>query len=172
MAQGIFVAGPVLVKVQMVGGVLEQLGISEDGVEPEIRIYRMPVKADTGGPNLPVEMQDMGSDAIIRMTLPISDKDVLAKVMRHAGQAQPGTQPAIGRLIYSNNNYFRLLLECAVPGTSDPINFPVCILNGAPVRVKYGTKYTVWRMEFYAFAPIYTQNSAAAVKLYDQNVNP
>lgn len=167
MATAIFVQGPVLIQTGTGGaGALETLGISEDGVEPDVRRYLADVKADTGGPNIPVEMQDMGSDAVIRMTLPIFDAAVLTKIQKHAGQATPGLQPAMGTLVQTGGFSFRLLLKPTATNACDPLNFLNAWLRNSQ-KVKLGTRRTVWNLEFYAWAAIGVGTTSSSVVLYN-----
>jgi hypothetical protein len=145
-----------------------QLGISEEGVDLSITYFDDPVIADTGGPNCPVDLQDMGVIAEIRARLVIYD---LAKLttLRQRGSGTAGTfeaegaLPPIGTLIYANGFANRLIV---IDQDETAWRFWATKLRGAS-EIKLGTKRKIWNLRWIAWAPIGVANTAAGAVLYD-----
>jgi hypothetical protein len=147
-----------------------QLGISVDGVEITLSTYDDPIIADTGGMRLPVDLQDMGIDALIRFQLVIYDLTVLQPLRQRSG-ATEGTLPQLGALVAANLYTKRLIIS----GAAD--DGPWRFYNTYPRNVestKVGTKRTIWNLELYAWAVIGNAVTAASgappagsIPLYD-----
>lgn len=145
---------------------LETLGIPEDGVQVEISKHDLPVKTDVAGDAVPAELQEMGMDAVIRMTLVAWDNAVALKLEKAASESTEGTQPAMGIFMggVGQPAAFRLLIDST---TDDPFNFITAKIRR--YRERKSSKHNKLELEFYAWtylAP--TVTSATGVKLYDR----
>lgn len=160
----IHVNGPALVYFRLGGrGALHQLGISEDGVDIEVTPHDQPVMTDAAGPALPADIQDMGEDATIRVALSAYDLDALAAIRRRGNSPAEGFSGNRGQLMGASGNFFQLLISSA---HDEPWRFFCCILRG-PRHVKPATRYSVQRLNFYAWALVGAGGSSAGAILYD-----
>src|SRR4051812_2785069 len=100
MAKVIHVNGPCLISVgpQGVAGGLTELALSSDGVDLSFDLFTEDVYADSGGPRVPVDVQDMGKLAYISFRGIVYDADVLEGLMR-LGAAAGNVEPPTGRLL-------------------------------------------------------------------------
>lgn len=162
------VNGPALVWIgnQGVGGGLEQLGISEDGIGISLTQHDDPIMTDDGGSRIPDELQDMGEDATIDFRLVYYDLNVLRKIRKkRIGPALPeGQQRSRGSVIFNNDLGFRLVVQS---DGDEPWRFFWCTLRNAPQRAKVGTKRTAWDMSIYAIPRRIEPNLARPRILYD-----
>ncbi len=164
MPTPIHVSGPAIIYVGFgPSGSLSQLGISEDGAEIEITEHIGEVKTDAAGPASPADLQDFGEDANIRVSLSAYDVDVMKLVRKRGNAAGEGKQGSGGRLLGANGNYLRLVIDSE---TDEVWRFLSCVLRG-PQGMRSGTKYTVQRMAFYAWALVGGGTTRKDTVLYD-----
>lgn len=162
--QAIHVSGPAIIYVGWgYSGALSQLGISEDGADIEITSHDQPVMTDAAGPALPADLQDMGEDANIRIALSAYDVDALKAVRKRGNAATEGLSGNRGRLLATNGHSIRLVIDSE---TDEVWRFWTTVLRG-PRHAKVGTRYTVQRLNFYAWAFVGASNSSKDKKLYD-----
>lgn len=161
------VNGPSICKVGPGGfpttGALSDLGITEDGADVTIRFYDRPIPVDTGGVNLPGDLQEMGKDAVINIRLPLYDEGVLAYYYRQNQLEDPGKEPEIGKLVGLSGDSTRLVILSSM---DIPYRFFHTRIRG-DLSTKLGTKNTVWNLSIYAWALIGVQDSALGTPLYD-----
>lgn len=165
MARAYHVDGPVLIKVGTgAAAALEELGVSEDGVDISLNLYSEPVMSDAAGPRVPVDLQRMGEDASITFRLTDFDLVILNKIKALAiGNATEGVGGAPGSLIGTGGSAYRVVLTSA----DEPWRFTTCTLRN-PQRHKMGTKYKTPAVEFYAWRYIAAGgNTSAGGVLYD-----
>ncbi|VTS00606.1 hypothetical protein [Tuwongella immobilis] len=165
MPASIHVNGPALIAVGAQGlqGQLAQLGISEDGVTIQLNNYDDPVMTDAGGMRVPVDLQEMGQDAIIRMRLVAYDLAILQRIRKRANAAAEGVGPSVGRLIASNNHGFRVAISSE---TDEPWRFFLCYPRSAQ-QVKVGTRRSMWDVEFYSWPLVNNLSTSFGARLYD-----
>ena len=156
---------------------LEDLGVTVDGAEIELRDYTEPVFTDTFGPDVPFDEQQFLEDALIRLTLVFYDDAVLAKVRgRSANIATTavGTTGFAGALWGSGvtgqggaatKMYFRLLILS--PGDALPYNFLNSRLRNSASQ-KIGTRRTLWTTEFIALPYTGTGGTTSGNVLYNR----
>jgi hypothetical protein len=157
------VNGPALVYIGPQGatGSLSYLGYTEDGADVSVRHHYDEIKGDVGGHNIPQDLQDMGMDARIRLRLVAYDLAVLQSY-RSIGMVD-GEQPAIGRLVGSNNEANRLVIASA----DEPWRF-LCTVCRDAQSARIGVRKTVWDLDVYAWTFIdAAQISAAGLPLFD-----
>lgn len=138
---------------------LETLGVTQEGGTINITRHRRPVYSDVGGPETPVDIQDMGETAMIRFSLIAYNEDVLRRL---AMKSKTGIEKVDaygnitprGRCIGTDGGTFRLFLPPSLTATNvvseESWYFGTCDLTNAE-EVKIGTVVTTVRMEFYAF---------------------
>lgn len=148
MAIAIIVPGYSTCKIQTVNGSLSSLGICRNEPEVALEPYWYPIFSDdNGGEQGPAtEFQLLGITATIRLRLSkfdVANANLLDAFISDATAGQPA---AAGDLLFTGNNYFRLLLYNA----NYPINFPMTQLVGPSDRA-YGTKAQERVLEFKAF---------------------
>lgn len=167
MATTYHVPGPVQISTGTgSAGALQLLGLTEDGVDLSIDTAMEPLMSDVAGVSKPADLQDMGDDATIRVPLVTYDSTVL-EVLRKRGGSASGVSGARGALMGTGGIAFRLLLNSA----DEPWNFFTAILRNAQ-EVKLGTKYSVWRLTFYAWVFVPAGNTTpAGLKLYDRSTS-
>lgn len=165
MAQSFHVAGESIPYVRFNGTGLEQLGIcGDDGVTVREQVFNRPIHTDVSGAQVPAEQQRFGSIHRISFQLPVWDETILDQVRKHTNAAAVGNMPSMGRLIYSNNHHFQLLLQCP---QDQPYRWFVCLLDDMQ-EVNLGTVASAWRLSITAFPPIGTATTALNVPLYDR----
>ena len=147
MAKTIHVNGEALARTGTgTSNALEDLGVTVDGAEIELRDFTEPVFTDTFGPDVPFDEQQFLEDALIRLQLVFYDDAVLGKV-RSRASGTDGTIGNAGTLWGGGSKYFRLLI--ASPTDSLPFNFPTARVRNSASH-KIGTRRTLWNIEFYA----------------------
>jgi hypothetical protein len=148
MAQTFHVHGPLyaLVGVGSAGALLP-LGMSRDGADVEIEVYKVPVMTDAAG-EAPADYQHTGSTARISFELPAWDEDVLATVLTRAeASGTEGQSGPMGALIGTGGFSHSLYLPSA---TDRPWFFPTTTLV-QPHRVRSGTVHSIKRLTFHAW---------------------
>lgn len=143
------VNGPAIVSIGPAGtsqGTLQQLGISEDGVDIVVNAYDEPIFTDKSGQEVPDELQDFGQDAYVRMRLNLYDLNVLrvARGLRGLG-GKEGVSPTRGNLVFTSGSGMRLVIASA---TDEPWRFFFSTLRG-PRGKKVGTRKTSHDLAFY-----------------------
>lgn len=145
-------------------GTLSDLGLSMGTVEVSPSFYYHDVKADDFGPNVPVDVQWMLSQVLIKTTLLWYDRDVLDCALNESmgggggrlflnaakdlGPGRIGTVGPTGQLLgcrnrihASGNHFFSLNLTSPVLGK--PWRFLRCHFTDRPVIRKIGTAVTM-----------------------------
>jgi hypothetical protein len=166
MAQLFHVNGPAILWVGLgPAGPLKQIGVSEDGADIEINAHDAPIRSDAAG-DLPADIQDMGEDATIRIALSAYDLALLRDVRAFRGNAPAeGRSGTRGVILGQSGKTMRVLIDSE---SDEPWRFFTCILRG-PRHVKASTKYSVQRMNFYAWALVGAGNSSYGTPLYDHS---
>jgi hypothetical protein len=156
------VNGPAVVWVAggAVGSARVPLGICRDVVHIRINHHDNPINASTGGPQLPVDVQEMGKDANIRCSLSEFDPAVLDKLEVSGDAPDVGSLPSIGMPLAAAGKTFQL----AIPSNYKPWTFYTCKLR--PRDDAVGTVYSVIDLEFYAWANIGGALNAKGAKLF------
>lgn len=161
----VHVNGPALLQVGFNGGALQDLGVSESGVDWVVHLYDEPIKADTAGPMMAADVQDMGMDAEGSVRMVFWDDSVLEGCLQRNNAPAPGQLGSIGIPIGLGGDAIRLVI------TSDqdlPHRFLTCIVRG-PQRKRLSTRYATYDLRFYAWALIGpTDKTALGKKLYDR----
>lgn len=139
---------------------LETLGVTGDGGTIRITHHRKPVYSDVGGPETPVEMQDMGETARINVSLIAFNEDVYRRMKARAkiGNQKAGVAGDItprGRLLGTDGGLFQLFIP-PMPQTNTTVweeswYFGSCDLDTEPVEDKVGTVITAVKLSFFAF---------------------
>lgn len=155
------VNGPAVVYVSAskLGGQNLALGIARERIKIRINHYDEPIKADNAGPRLPADVQYMGKDAHINMTLSEFDPAVLDSIEQLSAGA-PGQLGPIGMPMGAGGLTFSL----KIPSNYKPWTFPNCVLR--PRGDAIGTEYTLLDLEFYAFALVGNALSALGTPLF------
>ena len=147
MATAVQVAGVTTVSVGTgAADALETLGKSRNGVIVRKDAFWLNVPGDDNGGDdgPPIEIQMLGEIAIVRLELTKFDSAILTKVAARLKGGTEGSAPAtVGSLVFSNNYFYRLLLNNA----NDPINFLRAVPRGAYEKNR-GTKYQTAVLEF------------------------
>ncbi len=136
------------------------LGIARDRIRITINHYDSKITADNGGSHVPVDVQNMGKDAVIRMSLAQHDPAVLAQIEQR-GASSPGALGPIGLPLGASGNTFKLM----IPSNYLPWTFYNCVLR--PRTDAISTEFSLIDLEFYAFAGIGSLLDASTVKLFD-----
>jgi hypothetical protein len=175
MAIGPHVNGPAIIYVSAgydarsgAGGtptVLAKLGVSVDGVEVDVTPKFQAVKADTGGPDVPVTEQATGFDATLRMDVVLYDGAVLVTTLKQPGQTSEGLMEAMGYMM-APADYHRLFIA-APNADGGPYNFPTARLARRPIKLS--TLRSIWRLEWYAFAYVGVALTSAGAVLYNSD---
>jgi hypothetical protein len=140
MAESIHVSGKATIWVDTgASHALEDLGITQDGVELTFQAYALDVPTDedggTDGP--PTDVQWLGETAQIRLQLTKWDAAIGDKVAARIRGFNPGAQGTPGTLWITSGRYFRLLVLPVIT----PINFP-CVVFREPIEINKGTKFS------------------------------
>lgn len=154
---------------------LETLGVTQEGGTIQITRHRRPIYSDVGGPETPVDIQDMGETAMINFSLIAFNEDVLRRlaVKARAGIEKSNSYGNItprGRCIGTDGGTFRLFLPPTLTATNvvseESWYFGTCDVINAD-EVKVGTVVTSVRMQIYAFPYI----AGTAVKISAVNAD-
>lgn len=154
MAYTPHVNGPALISVgaQGTAGGLYPVGYTDAGPQISIEFFVEPIIADNGGPNIPVDYQQMGKMAKINMALVVYDQTVFSDWLTNSqGGSAGGDIPELGNLIFANNGGFRLVI--ASPIDALPWRFFYCKVDDVSQRP--GTKYTTYNVAITAVPWIY-----------------
>lgn len=149
MAVDIKRAGLVTIRIQTFGGSLETLGFSMDMADTTDHAFYHDVPGDLhGGPQgPPIDSQFLGR--VIRGRLEMSrwDEDVFKKLQARitSSQAEDVDDADIGKLLFQDTEYIRILLSSA----NLTRNFPICIMRDA-WELPLGTKFSAAVVEFEA----------------------
>lgn len=148
------VNGPAIVQVALTGGSYSNFGITEDGVDAEIRTYHEDVNTDDSGPGVPGDVQFFGEDATIRLNLIRWDNSVMNRVLALIRSGSTGQFAAadIGTLMIAASKYMSLkITSTARTGmTAEPsLTFPYVWLSDS-VTMKVGTRVSRYGMTFRA----------------------
>lgn len=145
-------------------GGLTELGLSVDGVDIDFELFTDDVIADSGGPQVPVDVQDLGKIANITARLTIYDSDVLESLLALGADAA-NLEPAAGTLLLKNNRMRRVVI--ASPIEAVPWRFFFCHLVSPLSLPKLGTIRTMPAIKFRAIPGTGTANTMAKLPLYD-----
>lgn len=140
---------------------LETFGVPEDGFMVNVTKHEKPFHTDVSGPMAPADIQDFGSEAIIRAKLIAYDLSVAYKIEKAAGQSTDGLLPAMGTLIGTGGYTFRFLI---VSADDEVWNFPTTKLRN--FSRKPSSERNVYDLELYAWgyvAPSLTTASTIVV---------
>ena len=98
----------------------EHLGYTEDALNLVLASSWSDVRADYGGPSVPVDVQWMGEQAYASMTLVDYDETVLQSVVSRIPNMTPGTVATnrLGSLMLEEGLAFPLLIAGAYAGKS------------------------------------------------------
>lgn len=139
---------------------LETLGVTLDGASIRLTHHRRDVHNDVGGPDAPVDRQDMGSTARISVTLVDILEDTLRK-LEYRSREGNGQAPTFGditprgRLVGADGKTFRVQfvpqLQTANTYWEDGWHFYYCDMDQEPVENRIGTVVTNVRLSFFAF---------------------
>ena len=154
------VNGPAIVDAVIgTSGSAAPLGMCRDGISIEITKFINAIKADSGGPDVGVDQQDMGKEAVIRGVFSEYDPDYL-EVIDAANAPAVGQLPNIGLPLGQNNFAIKIQIQSlAAPYLAKPWTFFTTILKRR--GEKQGTDYSLINFEFFAWAQI--GNAAVAV---------
>lgn len=146
MAIQIHVPGVALVRVGTgQGGALENLGYSVNGVHIVMETYLLDVPGDENGGDQgpPIDIQKLGERATVRIESNKYEMNVADKLAPFRGDAL-GVPDAAGRLLFTGQGYYRLLVHSA----NQAHNFPCAVLARRPREFNLGTKYQTLVLEF------------------------
>lgn len=154
MATAVQVPGAALIKTGSgSSGALESLGYSINGVEITEEMLSEDVPGDQnggeGGP--PIDIQDFGHIARIRMELSVWDFTVAGRLRSKLNGVSQGVSPTPGSLIFANSYHFRLLILPVTAG--DAMNFLVATPR-EPHVINLGTKFARLIFEWIAYPPV------------------
>jgi len=162
--QDLHVNGPAKVQVALTGSSYSDLGVTEDGVEPQLRIFHEDVITDDNGPAMATDVQFMGAEARIRLPMIRWDESTMRIVEGAIRSNTGGTFDAteIGTLLIAGSNYFSLRIQSSQRSglvLESPITFPYAFPVDS-VDFKLGTRVTrkqlVFRAIWYA-GTLYTR---------------
>ncbi len=188
MPRDFVINGPALVRVKSNSGsaipVATDLGLSPDPIQFSVNYRHTDLSVDAyGGQNgIPPDVQWMGGDITLPMTLVHFDPVVLAECMRLSmcGSAGDGIMREAGRRMGNNtarfgvgNNYISVSITS--PDLGYPWRFLTCYLNGTPMMFPVGVERTgvilSWRAIPYAIDPYGGGTGSEGVVLYDHNLD-
>lgn len=166
MAKAQHVNGPALISIGAggTGGGLTELGLSEDGVDLEFELFFDDVIADSGGPHVPVDVQDFGKLAMISAKLVVYDSTVLEGLITLAAAA-PAQEPEPGKLLLANGKLNRVVI--ASPDEANPWRFFYCHLVSPLALPKIGSRRTMPTCRFRALPGTGVANTMATLPLFD-----
>ena len=130
-----------------------ELGLSEAPISISIVYHHLDIQVSTwGGPNGgPAEVQAMGAEAMIAMTLIHFDTGQVQKAIRQsfAGSSN-GSMPAAGALMGGSSQFMALRMASPVGGI--PWNFPSAYLAQQPLSWPIGNERSALQLNFRAIA--------------------
>lgn len=159
--------GPGTILLGFNTGALEVLGISVDGIRVSEQQFDKAILTDLGGPDTPVDFQDMGSMHIIRARFSCLSQTTLDKMKRRrigqADGANPGDALRRGAPMAATGRTFRMVLS----SPARPRRYHHVITRG-PIDWNHGTEHGIYSFEWLAFSPqIVTSGSITLAPLYD-----
>lgn len=147
------------------GGLLTSLGHSDDMGDVSERAYFHNVPGDkNGGPQgPPIEIQYLGSIALINFTLSEFDTAVVDELRKRSVNATVGktVQTEVGAFMLATRG-----IRLCMKSPTRPINFPTCIVR-EPIGAGMGTKYQGYTFSFEAHR---TPAGAKVDVLFDSDV--
>lgn len=181
-----YINGPALVAVKGNSScgiaALSELGLSDGPIQPQETFHHFDIQVDAWGGYVPPEIQWMGAEMIIPMSLVHFDPDVLdvclreakagsaaAGMMRRAGARMGG---GVNRLVAGNHF---IGLNITSPDAGRPWRFLTSYLYGTPVQFPLGTERTGvllnWRAIPYAVDPYGGGTGMEGTLLYDHTLD-
>lgn len=158
------VHGPAVITVgTATNNAIEDLGVAENGCNIQITQHLRPIYSDVGGPETPVDVQDMGQTGKISVDLTAWNEEVLQKLYLRAGGANGqaatfGDVTPRGRFIGTDGKLFCLTLipqlQTANTYWEDGWHFYYCHLDAPPAAIRVGTVITAHRLLFSAIPHI------------------
>lgn len=106
----------------------EVLGVTMNGGTVELETHRRPIYSDIGGPESPVEWQQMGGKATIRFKLIHPDEAVVTKIRKLSDanlSGNEGTPGTPGTVMGAGGHRFSLYLPSS---TQNPWVFSNCMI--------------------------------------------
>lgn len=171
MAQAFHIDGPCAIYLGIGSGTpasLSLLGLAEDGIDVQVDQRYTDVKCDSGGPEVPVDLQRMGRTANISGNVVMYDLATL-QAARQGGGVADGVEPALGALIGQEisaawaGGAYRLVIASA----DEVFRFYNCILRG-PQGLKAGVPYKRQRLNWFSWVYVPAGTLTAAGRyLYD-----
>jgi hypothetical protein len=139
--------GAALVKVDAGTG-LEIVGYTRNGADISERQFVIDVPGDENGGDEgpPIEIQDLGQIAHIRLEFTKWDPAVIDKIRARLKGGTAGSPAAAGTLVFAGSKDFRLLVHT----TTRPMNFPRVTFR-EPIEHNMGTKYAILTLEGTAY---------------------
>lgn len=154
------VTGPALVKIDYGGG-LANFGYTADGVFITGQPFTLDVPGDQNGGESgpPIDVQHFGSIMRVRVEMTSWEGAVASALSALTAGGTAGVQPTMGTLLGLNSLTYRVLI---LP-TTDPINFPKCIIK-APWEINKGSKYgrLIFEFEAHSFTGTTVFNSTTS----------
>lgn len=170
-----FVPGPARIFVGTgSAGALEFLGYTVDGANIAVQPRWDEVFSDLGGPAIPEDIQFLGSDAVIRLTLARYVESVLAKLRAFIRGGTEGSIASygIGSLLAHEGLAFRLLIvptyqanKAAYSAQRAAWNFPLTYPVDA-IEMPISTRVSLPRISFRAW-PEFDSNCLGGYTLYN-----
>lgn len=188
MARDFVISGPALVRVKGNSGsaipVATDLGLSDGPIQVQVTYKHTDlfVNAFGGANGVPPDIQWMGAEMLIPMTLVHFDEAVLQECMRlsMADSAGEGIMKRAGRRMGNNlprfspgNSYISVSITS--PDLGLPWRFLTCYLAGNPLQFPLGVERTGamlnWRAIPYAIDPYGGGTGMENVVLYDHQLD-
>ena len=184
MTRDFVINGPALVRVKgnssSAISVATDLGLSDGPIQPQLNYRHTDLSVDAfGGQNgIPPDVQWMGADMTIPLTLVHFDEAVLQECLRlsMAGSAGEGIMRRAGFRMGNNTARFApgnsyISMSITSPDGLLPWRFLTCYLNGTPMMFPVGVERTgvilSWRAIPYAIDPYGGGTGQEGVVLYD-----
>lgn len=144
----------------------ELLGYTESGAEVEITKNYKEVFSDVFGPLTPIELQDFGEVAIIRVPLIAVDRAVLNKVLNRGNRGANGQLNTPGRFVGLGGDSFRVGIAAA---NDVPYSFPNCVVRPAQFPMTVVAK--PFNLTFFAWPYLpYTATTGLNTILYNRTL--
>jgi hypothetical protein len=141
-------AGAALIKIQPYNGSLQELGYTRNGADITTQGFFADVPGDQNGGDQgpPIDIQNFGEIAHIRLELTKWDQTVYNLLKARMVGATAGTPPTSGNFMFQGNLYHRLV----VAAVNLPRNFP-CVAFREPFTKNFGTRFAVAIVEAIAY---------------------
>lgn len=188
MTRDFQINGPALVRVKGPSGsaiaTVTDLGLSDQPIQFALNYRHTDLSVDAfgGQGGVPPDVQWMGGDMTIPMTLIHFDEAVLQECLRLSmcGSAGEGIMREAGRRMGNNvarfgvgNSYISVSITS--PDLGFPWRFLTCYLNGTPMQFPVGVERTgvilSWRAIPYAIDPYGGGTGSEGVVLYDHQLD-